>query len=89
MKPWIWTAIVTLALAGCAATQKPATPSPLGNPAVYERISNTTDCAELQAEFDTAEKAHQRAEAGSSAAEVAVSYMEAADTQMEKAGCYK
>ena len=88
MKPWIWTVSLALVFAGCTATPA-AAPTPVGNPAVYERISNTTDCAELQAEFDTAENAHQRAEAGSSAAEIALSYMKAADTQMEKAGCYQ
>lgn len=88
MKPWIWTAILAIALAGCAATPT-AAPTPVGNPAVYERIANTTDCAELQAEFDTAEAAHQRAEAGSIDADIAVAYMKAADAQMEKAGCYK
>lgn len=89
MKPWIWTVSLALVFAGCTATPAAAPPSPVGNPAVYERINSLTDCADLQVEFDTAEAAHQRAEAGSIDADIAVAYMKAADTQMVKAGCYR
>lgn len=89
MKPWIWTVSLALVFAGCTATPAAAPPSPVGNPAVYERINSLTDCADLQAEFDTAYAAHYRAEAGSPDADIALDYMKAADTQMVKAGCYK
>lgn len=88
MHRWIITAAALLALTGCAATPA-AAPTTIGQPDVYQRISNTTDCAELQAEFDTAEQAHQRAQRGSTAAAIAVSYMEAANTRMTELGCYK
>jgi hypothetical protein len=67
-----------LTLAACSgqAEEKP------GNPAVYQRIEQTTDCAQLQKEFDTANKNHDRT--GDPAA---TGYMVAADERMKAVGC--
>ncbi len=77
---------VALSLTGCGGgggdTGRP------GNPVVYERIQSLTDCVALQTEFDTAAGNHDRAEAGSSAAEAATGYMEAADERMKELDCY-
>lgn len=62
-------------LAGCGNTAPAPAPHP-GNPAVYERIAASSDCAALQREFDTAEANAQSA------------YMAAADARMRKVGCY-
>jgi len=78
-----------LLLSGCGSSSEPTTtPSLPGEPDVYARIAAETDCAALQDEFDTADAAHERADAGSHAAEVALSYMQAADDRMEEVGCY-
>jgi Prokaryotic membrane lipoprotein lipid attachment site len=74
------TALVLAAAVAACSNPEPARP---GNPAVYERIAVTTDCVQLQKEFDRAEQNHDRT--GDPAH---TSYMEAAHAQMEKAGCF-
>jgi len=58
-----------------------------GLPAVYTRIRRLTDCAALQAEFDTADAnadlQHELGRLGT----VSISYMEVALERMEQFGC--
>lgn len=53
-----------------------------GNPAVYERIETTSDCAVLQSEFDTAMANVDRYEDGDDRREVPLSYAEAANDRL-------
>lgn len=80
MRRMLVVAVTVLAVAGCSS-DKP------GSQAVYDRISGETGCVQLQQEFDTASASHDRATAGSSAAEAATGYMEAANDRMKSLGC--
>lgn len=73
--------VLMVANGGGSSSERP------GTPAVYDRIASETDCAILQGEFDTAEAGHSRAAAGSTAAKIATSYMQAADERMRAVGC--
>lgn len=69
-------------LAGCGRSAKP------GNQAVYGRIASMTNCAALQAQFNTASANHDRElHRNLDLAEIDTSYMEAADARMEDLGC--
>jgi hypothetical protein len=68
-------------IAGCGGSSEPTTRP--GNPTVYQRIEQTTDCAKLQKEFDTASANHDRT--GDPAS---TEYMAAADDRMREVGCY-
>lgn len=57
---------------------------PVGNPAVFARISSLTDCAALQDEFDVAD-GNRRFGADNRAQ---LAYMDAADERMRELGCY-
>jgi hypothetical protein len=100
----LWTIVLVIGLAIAAiyvlnarSTSGQGNPEPLaplvevnGNPAVYQRISAMTDCAALQAEFDTAEANHGR-DLDSGKLDLAVidtSYMSAADDRMRAINCY-
>jgi hypothetical protein len=52
---------------------------------MYQRIEAMTDCNQLQAEFDLAERTHQR---GGECGPIGTAYMEAADKRMREVGCY-
>jgi hypothetical protein len=60
-----------------------------GSSAVYSRIDRMTDCAALQAEFDTASANNYREEPGSASFQATLGYMRAADNRMEEVGCYE
>jgi hypothetical protein len=71
--------------ADSGATEEETKP---GNAAVYERIAGLTDCAELQAEFDTASANNDAAEPGTDEHKATTAYMEAADARMQEVDCY-
>lgn len=73
--------VLMVASGGGPSSERP------GNPAVYDRIASETDCATLQGEFDVADARHSLLEAGSTAAVIATSYMDAAYDQMRAVGC--
>lgn len=64
-----------------------------GNAEVYQRIEALTDCAALQREFDLAETNHGREIAAGPSrlafAQIATSYMQAADKRLRDIGCYR
>ena len=68
-----------------AASESSAGP---GEPAVYERIAASADCAGLQSEFDIAMDSAERRQPGDSLREVSISYAKAADERMREVGCY-
>jgi outer membrane PBP1 activator LpoA protein len=78
------TALLAASLAAGCSKDRP------GNPEVYERIARTTDCAQLQHEFDTAEANQKRdlARGAVDQAEASTAYMDAADKRMREVGCY-
>jgi hypothetical protein len=59
-----------------------------GDPAVWERIEQGTDCAALQEEFDQAMDNAERREPGDPLRELSLSYAKAADQRMKDIGCY-
>lgn len=81
--------IVVLLTAGCNSAPSP-TQEKIGNPAVYQRIANETDCVVLQGEFDQADATSKRpgGPAGTTWLKIGIAYMEAADERMEEVGCY-
>jgi len=80
---------VVLALLG-AACGDDDTGDPLNDavPQVVERIESLTDCAELQAEFDTASASNERAEPGTTEHRRSLAYMQVADDRLRELGCY-
>lgn len=59
-----------------------------GSSAVYDEIETSTDCDELQEQFDTAGDSFDRQpDAGSPQAEWSLGFMEAAEDRMEEIGC--
>ena len=70
--------IVALALGCSSSGDRP------GNPAVYDRISSMTDCAELQAEFNQADENR----ALPTDDDIPITYMESAGARMSEIGCY-
>lgn len=84
-------AVVIAAATGGEDDEAPSAPPAVesdgpGNQAVYDRINSTTDCGELQDEFDTAMTNAENRPAGERA--VPMSYAEAADERMAALGCY-
>ena len=71
------------------AIVKVASPSRPGDPSVYTRIDNATDCGQLRREFNTADANHSRdlARGRADLAEISMSYMEAAQARMGQLGC--
>jgi hypothetical protein len=63
-------------------------PSKPGNPAVYRRISNMTNCHKLQREFDTAMDNFDRGPIGTKQSDMELAYADAAHRRMSKVGCY-
>lgn len=59
-----------------------------GNSAIYERIADLSDCAELQNEFDIAAEINDGAEPGTPAHRQSTGYMTATDDRMREVGCY-
>ena len=58
-----------------------------GSPDVYARIEATSDCAELQTQFDTAMDNVERYEAGSPQREAPMAYAEAAEDRRQELDC--
>lgn len=86
--------LAALAVAGCSPADTGTTrarPTPeqeqVGEPAVFARIKALTDCAEIQAEFETAFGNSEKAEPGTARHEAAVAYMDAANDRLEAVGC--
>lgn len=79
---------VAIAAGFCVALSACGSDSQPGNKAVYDRIASTTDCDQLQQEFDAASSNHDRAASGSEQAEAATGYMKAADERMQELACY-
>lgn len=79
-------ALAAVLVVGCGGGIGQTTP--IGNPAVQQRIAAETDCATLQAEFDTASANFDRAPKGTPESAAAISYMDAADNRMKAVGCY-
>jgi len=59
-----------------------------GNPNVYADILSMNDCANLQIQFDLADKNNEREEPGTPARRWTLGYMTAANNRMEEIGCY-
>lgn len=59
-----------------------------GDPAVYDRLDDLTDCAALQEQFDIAAANNDRAEPGTDMFDITLSYMLYADERMQEEGCY-
>lgn len=86
-KPYAGVACIVALIAACAfAFSRDDQP---GAPEVYSRINGLTNCAALQAEFNTAAAAHARdtARGRTDLAEIDTSYMEAAEGRMKTLGC--
>lgn len=69
-------------------TIRATTTTRIGNPDVYAKIEAMTDCAELQREFDVAMDNAERRRPGDQLRDVSMAYAKAADTRLEKLGCY-
>jgi hypothetical protein len=69
---------IALAATGCSSNTTTAQP---GNPAVYERINTTSDCTQLQREFDTA---MTRTEHAGGTDKTAMAYAQTAQARIEK-----
>jgi hypothetical protein len=73
----------------CDRWLHPAAPAAApGNPAAHDRINSLTDCAALQAEFDTASASFDRVAKGTAESAAAIGFMTAADARMKQVGCY-
>lgn len=77
--------LATTLAVGCGGTDS-ASKKP-GNPAVYERIEATSDCGQLQHEFDTAMANFDRVPKGTDRSTTSLAYAEAAQARIEKVGC--
>lgn len=60
-----------------------------GNPDVYNRILNGTDCTALQNEFNQADENLKLQEPGTPQYKWGLGYMKAVDQRMKEIGCYK
>lgn len=91
MRPFLRTVALAAAvvLSGCGGEQTADdyADDHGGNPAVYERILNLTDCAALQQEFDRATANNDRAEPGTDEHRWTLGYMTAAQDRMDAVGC--
>ena len=78
--------VVGLVLAAGTLSACSASPEQTGSPAVFQRIASMTDCADLQSEFDTAERNGDAARARSrlDLAKASTSYMRSADDRMRE-----
>lgn len=76
-------ALAALYLVGSGEQDRP------GNPAVYDQIEASTDCAALQETFDRAMGNHGRAEPGTEERRWTLAYAQAADDRMKKLDCYE
>jgi len=85
MKRILIAATVCLAVAACGGGS--AQVDHPGNPAVYQRIAAESDCAQLQAEFDTASGSFDRAAKGTPESAAAIGYMQAAQDRMKDLSC--
>lgn len=79
-------AVVAVLAASCGGSDDSPSERP-GNAAVYERIEAMTDCAELQAEFDTAMENVERHPAGASEREAPLAYATATEDRRSELGC--
>ena len=75
--------IIGLLVTACPTEERP------GSPEVYERIEQSTDCTELQGEFDQAMDNTEARPAGDPLRDVSLSYAEAAQDRMEEIGCFR
>ncbi len=80
--------VVAVVVAGCGGQESPGQQP--GNPAVYQRIEQETDCVTLQGEFDQAEQTSQRpgGPEGATWSEIGIAYMQAAEARMREVGCH-
>lgn len=59
-----------------------------GDRSAYSRILDSSDCNDLQDQFDTAANNNDREEPGTPLFRATLGYMQAADDRLEAAGCY-
>lgn len=76
-----------LAFAGCSEPAR-ETQDRRGDPAVYQRINASTDCQQLQREFDIAMTNAEAHNPGDRQRAISLSYADAADARLRKIGCY-
>ncbi len=89
--PLFWFLVVAGALAaaiGISSVAGSGGGTGPGNPDVYQRIAAETDCAALQAEFDTAATGHKRDMGSALIDDGDTGYMEAAEARMKNQGCH-